>query len=163
MTSTKLKHRKSNALGYVFGGLSFIPLVGVFFAVLAIVFGIIRKAKGPIFLGIAGILCTVILYGGLFYWGYVAKTGPYVELKRQLTVQVLDQTKGQVLLYRENKGKLPKTIVEMEKESTSAQFTVDGYGNPLIYTLSDDGKSFELSSMGMDGIPYTEDDIHPSQ
>ena len=38
--------------------------------------------------------------------------------------------------------------------------TKDGQGNTLIYECIDDGKDYILFSVGKDGIPYTDDDVH---
>src|SRR5258708_37356009 len=73
---------KSLTLAYVLGGMSFIPLLGVPLGLIAIVIGLIKKTKGPALLGLGGIVFSMLLYGSLFYFGFVAKTGPYAELRK---------------------------------------------------------------------------------
>lgn len=46
------QNSKKSTIGYVFGGLSFIPLIGVVFGTAAIIVGILNRTKGPIFLGL---------------------------------------------------------------------------------------------------------------
>lgn len=96
-----MKSENKSKTSYIFGGLSFIPLIGVLFGILAIVLGARNKQRTPIFLGFAGILLTVGLYGSLFYFGFVAKYGPYHKLKRQLTIQMLNDNRGKILIYKE--------------------------------------------------------------
>src|SRR5665213_890697 len=103
-----LGSKSKSVAGWVFGGLSFIPLIGVLFGVIAIVFGINKKIRGQIFLGIAGILVTVIFYGSLFYFGFVAKTGVYADIKVQLASQIINTDAGQIALYKQqHNGTLP--------------------------------------------------------
>lgn len=107
--------RKSSTLAYVLAGTSFIPLLGVPLGLLAIVLGISWKTKGPIFVAIAGIMVTVALYGSLYYFGFVANYGPYAGLKKQLAVQLLDQDKGAVLVFKDKYGRLPSSLDELQR------------------------------------------------
>ncbi len=82
-----VKNEKLGAFPFVIGGLSFIPLVGVLFGVAAIVWGLCTSRAGGrklIILGGAGISFTVLLYGGLFYFGFVQRGGVYDELRTKL-------------------------------------------------------------------------------
>ena len=47
-------------------------MFGVLFGIVAIVIGVVKKTKGQIYRGIAGILFSVLLYIGIFYFGFVA-------------------------------------------------------------------------------------------
>ena len=58
---------------FAFGGLSFIPVIGVPFGLIAIVWGWIKYNEGGkilIVLGVGGLLLNVMLYGFL-YWLHV--------------------------------------------------------------------------------------------
>lgn len=156
-------HHKTVA-GYVLGGMSFIPLIGVPLGIAAIIVGAIKKAKGPIFLGIGGILFSVILYGGLFYFGFVAKTGVYADLRQKLAVQILNTTKGQILIYKSNhSGQLPQSLNDLGRPSAqNPVYSTDPWNHPLIYMPHTDG-TFDLKSSGPDGIPNNSDDLVPSQ
>ena len=150
---------KSTA-GWVFGGLSFIPLVGVFFGIIAITIGATKKIKGQIFLGIAGILLTVILYGGLYYFGFISTTGPWADLRIQLASQIINTDAGQISLYKSQRGTLPTKLSDLGTPSpTNMFYTSDPWMTDLLYTLNSDGSSFELRSAGPDKIMNTPDDI----
>jgi hypothetical protein len=90
--------KPKSVAGWVFGGLSFIPMFGVLFGIVAIVIGVVKKTKGQIYLGIAGILFSVLLYGGIFYFGFVAKTGPFADLKVKQVSQLIKLDAGQIVL-----------------------------------------------------------------
>jgi Type II secretion system (T2SS), protein G len=152
---------RSNA-GWVFGGLSFIPLFGVLFGIIAIVIGAVKKTRGQIFLGIGGILFSVVLYGGLFYFGFVAKTGPFAALKVKQVSQLIKTDAGQIALYKTQHGKLPEALSDLGKPSeTNLFFTADPWGTKFKYTKLDDDH-FELVSAGPDGQFGTADDITES-
>jgi len=144
--------------GYVFGGLAFIPGLGVFFAIVAIVIGAIKRDKNPALLGAAGIAMSVVLYGGLFYFGFVAKTGIYAEMKIKLASQAMMGTAGQIALYKLRNGHLPETLREIDTERDKYVMTFDPWFKPLVYKPNADG-TFELRSAGPDGEFDTEDDI----
>lgn len=151
--------KPKSVAGWIFGGLSFIPLIGVLFGIIAIIIGAIKKIKGQIFLGIAGILFTVILYGGLFYFGFVAKTGVYADLKVNLASQLINTDAGQIVLYKNQHGKLPTKLSDLGTPSqTNMFFTTDPWDTELSYTPKNDG-TFELRSAGPDKILNTADDV----
>ena len=159
MKKVNSQNSKRSTLGYIFGGLSFIPLLGVVFGIAAIINGILNRTKGPIFLGLGGILVTIALYGGLFYFGFIAKFGPYYELKKQFDRQLLNQTKGQILIYKEKYKKLPDKLEDMgENSPENFYMTIDAWMNPIIYKPYNDG-TFEIRSRGPDGLTNTQDDI----
>jgi len=153
-------HHKST-VGYILGGIAFIPLIGVVFGVIAIVIGIVKKQRTPILLGLGGIAFSVILYGSLFYFGFVAKTGPFASIKIQLTQTLLNQDKAQIVLYQKEHGQLPPNLSSIAN-TNSAPTTVDGWGRPMDYAVSTDGKYFILKSYGPDGIANTSDDMTPT-
>lgn len=145
--------------GWVFGGLSFIPLIGVFFGIVAIIIGATKKIKGQIFLGAAGILFTVIIYGSLFYFGFVAKTGVYADLKVKLASQIINTDAGQISLYKDQHGKLPEKLSDLGTPSqTNLFFTTDPWMKEIQYTPKSGG-TFELRSAGPDKVFGTSDDI----
>ncbi len=156
-SSTSTKPR--SVAGWVFGGLSFIPLIGVLFGIIAIVIGAVKKIPGQIYLGIAGILFSVLLYGGVFYFGFISKTGRFAELKIRLVQQEMRIDAGQIALYKSQHGKLPAALSDLGRPSEKNMFmTADPWGTQFKYTqLGDD--HFELTSAGPDGKFGTSDDI----
>lgn len=146
--------------GWVFGGMSFIPLIGVLFGIIAIILGAVKRRKGPIFLGIGGILFTVFIYGNLYYWSMVTTTGPYAELKVPLTKQLMDTDAGQIALYKNQHGALPVTLDEAASSSSEMVVfsTTDAWNNKFNYLPQKDGH-FQLISAGPDKVFGTSDDI----
>jgi hypothetical protein len=69
---------------YAFGCASFVPLLGIFVGVTAIVIGLTSRKKGGkvlALLGAGGIAFSVILYGSLFYFGFAQRGGVYDGLR----------------------------------------------------------------------------------
>src|SRR3989344_2543277 len=96
----------------VLGGLSFIPLIGLFVGIAAIVTGIIdiKKNKSKLgiiglVLGIIGILITIGLYGGLFYFGFVKRGGMYDNLRTGMVKSQLPNTINAIESYKVRYGK----------------------------------------------------------
>src|SRR5947209_6723444 len=87
------KQDKLGAAPYVIAGLSFIPLIGVIFGLIAIGWGVATRKAGRrnlVLLGSGGITFTLVLYGGLFYFGFVQRGGVYDHLRVQLAQSQLN-------------------------------------------------------------------------
>jgi len=158
MTAAAPPVRTTSKAGYVFGGLSFIPGIGVIFGIVAIVIGAVKGDKKPAFLGVGGIAFSCILYGSIFYFGFVAKTGVFADLKIKLASQVMTNDAGRIALYKLDNGRLPKTLDEVPTSRDAPFVKTDPWLKPLRYTPHDDG-TFELRSAGPDGAFDTADDI----
>jgi hypothetical protein len=157
--SAPTAQKPQSVAGWVFAGLSFIPLFGVLFGIIAIIIGAVRKTRGQIYLGIAGILFSVLLYGGIFYFGFIAKTGPFADLKVKQVSQLIKMDAGQIALYKGQHGKLPDALGDLGKPSQTNMFFVsDPWGAKFKYTKHGDDH-FELTSAGPDGEFGTSDDI----
>src|ERR1700689_4809076 len=105
--------KPKSVAGWVFGGLSFIPLFGVLFGIIAIVIGVVKRTRGQVYLGIAGILFSVLLYGGIFYFGFIAKTGPFADLKAKQVSQLMNMNAWHFALYKAQHGKLPDPLGDL--------------------------------------------------
>ena len=143
---------------YVFGGLSFIPGIGIIFGIIAIVIGAIKRDTKVITIGAGGIAFSVVLYGGLFYFGFVATFGPYASLKIGLASQIIRTDAGQIALYKQQHGQFPRTLADMPTGRDATFVAFDPWLKPLAYKLNADG-TFELRSAGPDGEFNTADDI----
>ena len=158
--------QQTNSLGvvaYVLAGTSFIPMLGLITGLGAIILGVVTRRWLAAVLGVAGMLFSVVLYGSLFYFGFVANYGPYHELKKKLTVQLLDSTQGEILIFHTQQGRLPTTLTELRQSAPLGRaMTDDPWMRPFIYHPRPDG-TFELLSVGPDGVPDTDDDIWPSR
>lgn len=152
--------KSKSVAGWIFGGLSFIPLLGILFGIITIIIGVVKKVRGQVFLGIAGILFTIILYSSLSYFGFVKKTGIYADMKVKLTSQLINTTAGQIALYKKQHNELPTKISDLGTPSQSNMFfTVDPWMTEILYTLKNN-EAFELKSAGPDKKFETEDDIY---
>lgn len=168
------KEKKLGYLPYVLGGVSFIPLLGVFFGIIVIIWGIIKiKQKGwrLILIGVCGILFTVILYSTLFYKGFVERGGIYDELKSGMTQTLLTDLVKQIEYYKIQNGKYPKSLKELASKKQHESFTfiqdptqidLKTKEPPLFhYELINEGNNYVLFSKGFDRTSNTNDDIHP--
>jgi hypothetical protein len=156
---------------YAIGGASFIPLVGVLFGVIAIVWGIARRARSLIVLGSCGILFTIIAYGALFYFGMFQRGGIYDKLRSQLAVTMLNSAVKEIEFYKLQHGHYPTSLREAEPKD---KMQMNSFIDPTFmqhkgtsdgrfyYELDPAGSFYYLRSVGPDGIPFTGDDILPT-
>lgn len=171
--SWNLQPEKQSAgcLAYAIGGASFIPLIGVIFGVVAIVWGIFRRVWSLVVLGVAGILFTIILYSALFYFGFYQRGGVYDKLRSQLAVTMLNSAVKELEYYKLQHGHYPRSLRDIDTKdpkklpvftdptSIERKGTNDPY---FFYELDASGTSYFLRSVGPDGIPFTADDILPT-
>jgi hypothetical protein len=160
----------------ILGIISFIPLLGVLPALVAIILGTIGLVKiknnhnlqgkgmaiAGIVLGSLGILLTILIYSALFYFVFKATDGPFTEVKVEASQQILTQNAGALELYNKKFGRYPGSL-EVASKAGYMIFPMDHYLKPLFYEVSQDGKSYVLKSPGPDGLPNTADDILPKQ
>jgi len=157
---------------FVIGGLSFIPLLGVPFGIAALIWGITTKKTGGkkvALLGGSGILVTVVLYGGLFYFGFAKRGGIYDELRAQSAQSSLNSLVQAVEFYKVQHGSypeslqavqdsLPKNSMVFVDDPTDLKFT----GKPRRFYYERVGADhYYLRGVGPDGLPFTSDDILP--
>jgi len=87
MSTTTDSSEKLGTFPYVIGGMSFIPLIGVLFGLVAIVWGLVTKKQGGkrlAAIGAGGIGFSFVLYGALFYFGFAQRGGVYDDLRVKL-------------------------------------------------------------------------------
>ncbi|WP_136809924.1 type II secretion system protein GspG [Desulfosediminicola flagellatus] len=176
MNEIECQKEKIGCLPYVLGGLSFIPLIGVLFGVIVIIVGITKRKIGGwklITLGSMGIALTVLLYGSLFYKGFIERGGVFDDLSKQLAESQLTDLVKHIEYYRIQNGSYPETLEDLQpKDKTDIQSFVFIYDpmnkglklnsqNKYYYTLFNEGQKYYLFSSGIDGIPFTQDDIYP--
>jgi hypothetical protein len=163
-------------LPYVVGGISFIPLIGFPFGIVAIIWGLVKWKKGGkalTFIGLGGIVFTIALYGALFYFGFVQRGGVYDELRAELSKTNLTSLVQSIEFYKVQNGKYPEDLQTLQKSlpENSLVFIQDpskvtGITQeelPLyFYKVTNGGKNYYLLGTGQDNIPFTSDDIVPS-
>ena len=164
---------------YVIGGLSFIPLIGVLFGFVSICAGAFAWRDNGwrvALMGICGIGSTVLLYSMLFYLGVVQRGGMYDVTREQLARMQVTQLVKTIEFYRVQNGVYP-TVLEALKGSGEPGFasTYDtsrvqwdlnwgdsfGRGEEFFYRRLDGGEGYYLLGVGLDGIPFTRDDLLP--
>jgi hypothetical protein len=163
---------KLGVFPYVVGGMSFIPLLGVLFGIVAVVWGLATpKAGGKrvAALGAGGIGFTIVLYGALFYFGFVQRGGVYDDLRSRMAQSTVNSLVPAIELYKLQNGRYPDTLQELQKslpkDSTVFVFdpsVVQFGGQPRYFfyeRVGDD--NYYLRGLGQDGIPFTADDIVP--
>jgi len=155
----------------VLGIFSFIPLFGVPLGILAVIFGVVSFSKikkgervgkklaiAGIILGVCGILFNVILYSSLYYYGFVAKKGVFVDLKTNLTREILTTNAGQLELYKKTYGQYPLFFADAENVGYKVSDS-DAFGKPLEYWTFQQQQDYFMFSAGPDKIFGTEDDL----
>jgi hypothetical protein len=160
------------ALPYLIAGLSFIPLIGLLFGLVAIGWGMATRKAGRrnlVLLGSGGIAFTLVLYGGLFYFGLVQRGGVYDHLRAQLAQSQLNALVPAIEFYKLQRGGYPTSLRELQSTLPKNSFT--GVFDPTSLGLGDERRYFfyervgddhyYLRGVGPDGRPFTADDIVP--
>ena len=121
MKAEKGKERLG-AFPYVIGGLAYVPLFGVLFGIVALIWGLATTRTGGrtlAFMGAGGIALTVVVYSGLFYFGFAYRGGVFDELRTDLArstitslVQAIEFHKTQNETYPESLQSLQRSLTE---------------------------------------------------
>ena len=166
------KKEKLGAFPYVIGGLSYIPMLGVLFGIIAIIWGLATKKLGGkklALIGTGGIVFTIILYSCLFYFGIMKRGGVYDDLRKKLAETTITQVVQAIEFYKTQNGNYPDSL-KILKESlpeNSMVFVNDpsdvqmgGEPRYFYYEVVDE-YHYYLLGVGADGQPFTSDDILP--
>ena len=161
--------KSPGCLGYVIGGMSFIPLIGVLFGIVAIIWGASIKHTKLIIVGAAGIAFTFILYASLGYFGFVQEGGVYDELRGELAKSNLTGVVQAIEFYKVQNGNYPESLQVLEaslpensmvfvRDATQVSMSEPEY---LYYELINENQ-YHIRARGRDGILNTSDDVLPS-
>ena len=168
MENKQENNKEVGCLGYVIGGMSFIPLIGVLFGIIAIVWGFAIKHTKLKIVGACGIAFTVILYSALGYFGFVQEGGVYDDLRGELTKAQLTSAIQAIELYKVQNGQYPESLEVLQKSlpENSMVFLQDAAQvnteEKLYYYTVINESSYHIRSYGRDGVLNTSDDILPS-
>jgi len=166
---------KNIKLSYIFGGLSFIPLIGVLFGLISFIIGLIKfKYRGWILslIGLGGIIFTIIIYSSLFYFGLKHRGGIYDELREKTVIMNLNVIVRNMEYFKNQNKKYPQSLTEYKKYFESKKDPMNNINDPIqtimknqeglyYYELFNDNKNYLLFSKGIDGLSFTSDDIYP--
>ncbi len=160
---------------YAIGGASFIPLLGVPLGLVAIVWGLVKLKQGGwkvVILGFLGISLTVAIYGTLFYQGFVKRGGIFDDLRGQMAERMLVSAVKEIEFYKVQNGRYPQDLKDVAPKGKPQGFVSiydpsqirlgDRESKLFHYALVNGGTNYHLLSKGVDGQPYTEDDVHPA-
>ncbi len=164
---------KLGAFPFVIGGISFIPLLGVLFGIVAIIWGLVTKKSGGkklAIIGACGIAFTVILYSSLFYFGFMQRGGVYDELRGQLAESTLTTVVQAIEFYKTQNGHYPDSLATLQASlpENSMVFVFDpthiemGSDQRYYHYELQGDSNYYLLGVGVDGEPYTADDLLPS-
>jgi hypothetical protein len=163
---------KLTGLPFVLAGLSFIPLVGIPFGIVALIWGLTTRKLGGkrlAILGSLGIIFTLFVYGSLYYFGFAKRGGIYDNLRVNAAETNLGSVLQAIEFYRVQHGTYPESL-EVLKESlpkNSMVFVTDPtdvkFGSrPRYFYYERVGTDhYYLRGVGPDGVPFTQDDILP--
>jgi len=165
---------KLGAVAYIVGGLSFVPLAGVPFGLVAIVWGLRTKRRGGknfALAGLLGILFTALICGLLLLFGAIGQLGVYRALRHQVAQSALDSLVPAIETYRIQHGVYPATLEDLRKtvpkdaflmifDPTDGRILPRGQNRQFFYERVDNDHYY-LRSVGPDGQPFTADDIVP--
>jgi hypothetical protein len=169
----KEEQEKLGTFPYVISGVSFVPLIGIIFGIIAIVWGLVTKKLGGkklAIIGACGIGFSVILYSSLFYFGFVQRGGVYDDLRSQLSKNTITSLVQAIEFYKTQNGNYPNSLETLSKSlpENSMVFVHDSThvqmgGEPRYYHYElNDQSHYYLLGVGADEKPYTSDDILPN-
>ncbi|MEO9167619.1 MAG: hypothetical protein ABI230_04370 [Aestuariivirga sp.] len=169
------KTRQIGIGSYIVVVLSFIPLVGIFFAIVAIIMGLRKFNEGGkrlIMLGCLGLVLTFSIYGTLFYKTFERRGGLFGDGFNLLAKgMVTDLVRG-IEYYKLVNGRYPEDLIELKNSLAKVTFmgvddasstgTLGSKSMPtFFYQLSEDKNHYYLLGVGPDQKPFTADDILP--
>jgi hypothetical protein len=159
---------KLGTLPFVFGGASFIPLIGVLFGVWAVLYGLISGRAGGkklALVGAAGIGFSVVLYGGLFYFGFVQRGGIYDGLRAKLAQNELNSLVQSVEFYKLRFGEYPDSLAVLKSSLPKNSFEAINLYDPRAMHVREqdryfwyrkvDAGRYYLRGVAADGQPFS--------
>lgn len=157
---------------FVLAGMSFIPLIGVLFGIIVIAWGLMTSRAGGkklALVGLAGITTTVTLYSALGYFGAFQRGGVFDDLREQGAHSSIGYLMVSIEGYQAMHGSYPESLEALAKglPSGTLLFINDPMAgsrlgeHPRFFYERADEDHYYLLGVGMDGIPFTDDDILP--
>jgi len=130
-----------------------------------ILLGLIKyRDKRLVLIGVAALLPTILIYGSLFLYDFSPSgRSNWTSFNKPQ----LDELVKNIEFYKKEFGSYPDSLEELTKDQQFLfikdpvqTFTKSKYGNNYYYR--NEGNKYLLFAMGVDGVPFTKDDIYPS-
>lgn len=169
---TEQQQKRVGPLLYLLAAMGFIPGIGIFFSIAAIIVGIDRRKAGGIVLIVLGVLgsaLTVGIYGTLFYKAFVERDGFAEQGFKQIAKMHVTDLVSQIEFRKITNGAYPIALEELQQSNklvqivdvSSVKFFSSQAARNFFYQLSEDKAHYYLLGVGEDGVPFTADDIFP--
>jgi hypothetical protein len=134
--------------------MSFIPYFGVLFGLIAVTWGLITGKNGGrklALIGMGGIVCSVILYQGIYYKLYRERGGIYDDLRTQAAQADLNSAIPLIETYRLTHGEYPESLAVL-KDSLPKDSLLGAISlyDPRITELKSNHKFFYYVRVGSD-------------
>ena len=147
------------------GFLGLIPLIGAFVGIGLILLGSFKyQNRKLVLIGVAAIIPSVLVYGSLYLFNF---TPSGLNSWTAFSKPQMDQLVKNIEFYKKEYHAYPDSLEQLTKDQQFLfindpvqSFSKSKYGDKYIYKR--EGSKYILFSMGVDGIPYTKDDIFPS-
>ena len=138
-----------------------IPLIGAFVGAAIILFGVFKYRDWKyVLIGVLGIAWTVAIYGTLII--YSLSPAGRLEFK-VITQENLNQTVADLELYHLQHGQYPDSLGQLKTINKFPQYfdPMQPVGKSNYFNYGRVGDKYFLFASGLDGIPYTKDDLYP--
>lgn len=169
--TTDTDSEKLGPFPFVIGGMSFIPVIGLIFGLIAITWGLITSKRGGkrlACIGAGGISLTFILYGTLFYLG-TQPGGAYEKVRVRLAQTSMNSLVPLIEFYKIQNRRYPESLKELQESLPKESFVF--VFDPTVLEVGEKQRYFYyepvgedhyyLRGLGLDGKPFTDDDIVP--
>lgn len=147
---------------YALGFLGLIPLVGAFVGIGLALYGIFKyKDKKLIFIGLADILFTVIVYSSLII---SSDSDAHKEAFLPFAQTQLNTLSKDIEFYKVQYGNYPDSLEQLTAENPNVWIIdpLKGVGNKNNhFKYKKEPNGYYLFSAGLDGVADTKDDIFP--
>ena len=113
-TSSSYQTPRLGRGAFIVGVLSCIPLLGIPFGIIAVIWGLATKRAGGkklASIGFAGMIClTIVPYSALFYFGFPQRGGVYDNLRSKMAQNNLNATVQSIEFYKMTHGEYPDSM-----------------------------------------------------
>lgn len=148
------------------GWFGVIPFIGAFVGLHLLLLGVFKyRDKKLAVIGTAGILFTFLVYGSMYY--YFNYSEQYRKDYAVFAQPYMNRLVQSIEFFKLQKGTYPDSLEQLN--AADKMVVIDDpilFGKPVInkqkFYYKKMGEKYTLFSSGVDRIPYTNDDIFPS-